>query len=162
MKVYTSAILLAGLLILSEQSSVSAQPPNQFRNFGRISRTPSVSPFLRQGGLNALNYYNLVRPQIEARQGLQSLQTQLTNQQDLTQQVLGADPNVRATGFRPRFFNYSHYYSFRRSSSPRFGAGIGGGGGVGGGGGLNSGSGPTFGSPGNSGVRAGIVVGGNR
>src|SRR5215468_11203741 len=75
-------------------------------------RTPVVSPYLnlfRNGADPAVNYYGLVRPQMDFASGLQNLQQQVT---DLSQaQALGLTPGFTgATGHPTMFFNYSHYY----------------------------------------------------
>ncbi len=75
---------------------------------------PPVSPYLnllRRGSDPAVNYYGIVRPEIEFRSGIQSLQQQVsTVGQEVTaqdQQALNALPE---TGHAVQFFNYSHYY----------------------------------------------------
>ena len=69
-----SAVALVGLSPLAA-GQASAQAPGA---------APGVSPYLnllRQGNSQALNYYGLVRPQVEFRSGIQQLQQQGNTQQ---------------------------------------------------------------------------------
>ncbi len=74
---------------------------------------PPVSPYLnllRRGSDPAVNYYGIVRPEIEFRSGLQNLQQQVNavgQQETAQEQALSALPE---TGHPVQFFNYSHYY----------------------------------------------------
>src|SRR3954463_13791069 len=77
-------------------------------------RTPPFSPYLnlnRRGTNPAINYYGLVRPQVEFRNSIQNLQQQVT---DLNVQTAVAgsavDPNLPPTGHPVQFQNYSHYF----------------------------------------------------
>jgi hypothetical protein len=79
---------------------------------------PAVSPYLNlnQGGNQGINYYALVKPQINTAKQLQTLQTQIQQQQLMPQ--LGAAAveddglmaNYAVTGHPSGFFNLSHYY----------------------------------------------------
>lgn len=93
----------------AEQARAQYYQPSRL---GPVYRPP-VSPYLnllRRGSDPAVNYYGIVRPEIEFRSGLQNLQQQVSavDQQVTAQdQALGALPE---TGHPVQFFNYSHYY----------------------------------------------------
>ncbi len=145
--------------LLGVAQLANAQGRNQFRDFGRLSRRPSFSPALNlaRGGLGALAYYS----QLQSQSQFGQLQGQLDDQR----RILGADPRIRSTGLRARFFNYSHYYNFRNFG--RFGSGGLGGGANGGGNGFNAGGNGNFAGGGGAGNfgrgnRVGIRGGNNR
>src|SRR5262245_26793062 len=78
---------------------------------GVFGPRPAVSPYLNltRGGLPAVNYFGLVRPQIETQQALQNLQQQI--QLGVNPLVNpGANPQVLTTGHSATFNNLSHYY----------------------------------------------------
>ncbi len=91
--------------------------PEYSRSRGR----PTVSPYLnlfRADGTSALNYYNLVRPQVDQYRGQQMQSYEIGR---LEQQIGVLEANaaaggrrsaspVRATGHPSAFFNYSHYF----------------------------------------------------
>lgn len=89
------------------------------QTFGKPS-TPlgyqSFSPYLNmaRGGTNAaINYYGLVKPQMQAQQQFYNLnqQTQALEQQQQTMMGLGGSNNASSTtGHTTYFGNYSHYY----------------------------------------------------
>jgi hypothetical protein len=94
---------------------------------------PPFSPYLnivRPGGSPTLNYYGLVRPEVQARQSLQSLQSQVgTNSQAINDLSNGPLP---ATGKIVGFMNYGRYFqNFNPPSSTSTG-GFGSTGGLGG------------------------------
>jgi hypothetical protein len=71
-----------------------------------------VSPYLslvQRGQSPAINYYNIVRPDIEFRQGIQSLQNQV-NTQAAQQEQGGAAAGLPFTGHSTTFMNTSHYF----------------------------------------------------
>jgi hypothetical protein len=83
-----------------------------------VSPRPTISPYvnLNRGIQNpAINYFGIVRPQIDNHQAIQSLQQQVLTTQGLVQTqpqagALSADemaPTGRALG---GYLNYSHYY----------------------------------------------------
>jgi hypothetical protein len=98
------------------------QPPGTYvRPYQPVH--PTVSPYLNlnRGGTNpAINYYGIVRPQMQTQQNLQQVQQQLTAQaaagpgpdtaMPLTTGALGATPLVSTTGHPVSYFNYSHYF----------------------------------------------------
>jgi hypothetical protein len=104
---------LAGWLSLGAASQASAQyTPPPTSPFYR----PPISPYLNltRPGQAGINYYGLVRPQIDTYATLNQLQYQ----QNQLQAGLAYDQNMVAmdTGHSTRFGNYSHYFSNRGGS----------------------------------------------
>jgi len=102
-------------------STVSAQPQIGSYNPPVYNPQPLVSPYLNlnnnRGGVNpAINYFGIVRPQIENQQAVQQLQLQVQANHGLIQgigQGLGQVGNeeIGPTGHAMGgFFNYGHYY----------------------------------------------------
>jgi len=77
---------------------------------------PTISPYLnlnRGGGTPAINYFGIVRPQIESQQAIQNLQHQVqTNQAMIQAQNQPAETNEVAPTGRPMggYLNYTHYF----------------------------------------------------
>lgn len=108
--------------------------------------TPAISPYinlLRPGAMPAINYYGLVRPQVQAQQAITNLTREVQAVEATQQSMLmfpGADQaGSVTTGHAAGFFTHTRYYG---------GGGMGGmnrgGGGMGGagmGGGMNRGMG---------------------
>jgi hypothetical protein len=94
-----SFVLIASL----GTGSAHAQLPGQ---------RPAVSPYLnllRRGSDPAVNYYDLVRTQIDVRSSITQLQQQVTtNQQSIATQEATASALV--TGHTSRFLNLSGYF----------------------------------------------------
>jgi hypothetical protein len=103
-------------------SAQFVQPPGSYVRPYQPSR-PTVSPYLninRGGTSPAINYYGIVRPQVQTQQDFQQVQQQLTAQaavgpgpetaMPLTTGSLGATPLVSTTGHPVSYFNYSHYF----------------------------------------------------
>jgi len=94
-----------GLLVLVMTSSAHAQGP-----YTRplTNSTPPVSPYLNltRGGNSAVNYYGLVRPQMDAQRLLQQTQTGggMPAGSGLTMDM----PN---SGHPVQFMNFSHYFN---------------------------------------------------
>ena len=86
-------------------TQATAQPP-------RVSSSPPpFSPYLnlvRPGGSPTLNYYGLVRPEVQARQGLLSLQSQAS----ANSQAIGdlANAPLPATGKSVGFMTQGRYF----------------------------------------------------
>jgi hypothetical protein len=100
--------LTALALVLGLASYAQAQPPS------RYSPGPAFSPYLnlfRQGTNPAINYYGIVRPEIDFRTSIQGLQQDVGA---LTAPPTGHDPGATQalppTGHTPRFQNYGTYY----------------------------------------------------
>src|SRR5687768_6759291 len=86
-----ATVCAVGAALCVGTAGASAQPPVPG---GGYSRPPAFSPYLnllRGGGSPALNYYGIVRPQMQFRDAIQNL----SNQVDLNQQAIG---NLAATG----------------------------------------------------------------
>ncbi|HWY88680.1 MAG TPA: hypothetical protein VNX28_18350 [Gemmataceae bacterium] len=108
---------LAGLLAaLILASGAYAQPQIGSYTPPVVNPHPTISPYLNlnRGGVNpAINYYGIVRPQIENHQAIQNLQQQFQTTQGMIQGQAGAQaseemaPTGRAAG---GYFNYSHYF----------------------------------------------------
>jgi hypothetical protein len=101
------AVLALGLLA----GAGRAQPVTPYRVPGYM--TPPVSPYinlLRGGNPTYLNYYGLVRPQVQFQNSVVGLQQEVT--------TLGTGTGAQAgptglpeTGHAVSFVNYSHYYA---------------------------------------------------
>jgi hypothetical protein len=87
---------------------------------------PAVSPYLnllRRGSDPAVNYYGLVRPEVETRNSIQTLQQQVTTLGAETAAVETPGAVVLPpTGHPTRFRDYSRYFS--RLGTAGAGAGI--------------------------------------
>jgi len=97
---FASVTLLASVAVVP----VLAQAPPPYR--------PPVSPYInlgRQQGLNpAINYYGIIRPQLQFSSSVQQLQQQIsTNQQGITDLQASALP---ATGHSAQFMNYQRFF----------------------------------------------------
>ncbi|QJW98075.1 hypothetical protein [Frigoriglobus tundricola] len=98
-----AAVLLGG-------GAVNAQPPSGFGS------RPAYSPYLnlnRPGGSVTQNYYGLVRPEVQARQSVGSLQGSVAaNQQAIggLQAGITAPPELPVTGHQATFLNYRSYF----------------------------------------------------
>jgi hypothetical protein len=120
------ALMTVGI-VLFVTGSASAQPTNP------VSR-PAFSPYLnlnRPGGSPTLNYYGLVRPEIQARQSIQGLQGSVAANQQAIGGLQTELTELPGTGHQATFLNYRSYFLT---------------GGAGGGGGTTYGSGGAYGS----------------
>lgn len=102
-------------------STASAQPP------GPPPPPPAFSPYLnllRPGNSPGVNYYGLVRPQMEFRNNIQNLQQQVSNNRA---DISGLNNAViPTTGHTTSFLNTGGYYSGGgRGTGSRFGTGPG-------------------------------------
>jgi hypothetical protein len=120
-----------GSLLLCAVGEAQAQYPPTTRGVPSYNY-PTYSPYLnlnRRGGTTTQNYFGLVRPELDFRQNLLSLNQQTaTNQQSIAE--LG-NQLLPATGHNIMFNNTSHYFGNLQGS----------GGGGGGGGRATSGTG---------------------
>ena len=99
------AMLVLGLCV----AGASAQPPVGPRPLTGVN-TPPVSPYLnllRPGTSPGINYYGLVRPQIDFQNSVQALQSQFGYAQQAAGLQTG-DPGT--TGHPVYFLNYSAYF----------------------------------------------------
>lgn len=125
--------LAAGIALWSTLGVTQAQA--QIGSYARpqVNNRPAVSPYLNLGrpGSAAINYYGLVRPQIQTQQALQTLQQEITDSQSMN--TFGAPqqgiPNdqLPITGHQATFQYTSHYFP---PPGGRFSAGSGRGGAV--------------------------------
>lgn len=72
--------------------------------------TPPVSPYINLGrtGSPAINYFGLVRPELNFRNSILQLQRQAATTQQAITEV--QDAALPATGHPSRFLNYSPYF----------------------------------------------------
>jgi hypothetical protein len=97
---------LVGGLLLAADATAQAPVP---RPLGGAS-TPPVSPYinlLRGGNAPAMNYYGLVRPQVEFRNAVLGLQGQFWNAQQAASLQTGEGGT---TGHPVSFLNYGGYF----------------------------------------------------
>jgi hypothetical protein len=107
---------------------------------------PTISPYLnmiRPGTNPALNYYGLVRPQMQAMRSMQVFQQDLNTVANMVvfpeAQQTGPQTNLPITGHSVSFYNYSTYFPLATSTGGRGTLG-----------GTTPGSRPQFGSLGGS------------
>ena len=110
----TRWISAAGLALLLAGEGFAQQFPT-----GPIGqpppRRPAFSPYLnlnRGGTSPGINYFGIVRPQIETNRSLQMLQTEIQTLPQGTTPTTGTTATVIAgsTGHPVTFFNTSHYF----------------------------------------------------
>jgi hypothetical protein len=153
---HRSIVSLALLLVMSSVASA------QFGTLGQAPQRPrpTVSPYINQGvggGLNAFNYYGIIKPQFETNRSINQLQTgvQLLNADGSLKGALSqSQPNALGgmqTGHPATYFNYSHYFPMSYGSTTATGAASSFGTGVGG---MNSGVGSV--NTGAGGVNSGV------
>ena len=86
--------------------------PNPMGQLGGPLQSP-ISPYiniLRGGAPAAVNYFNLVQPQLQFNASIGQLQSQ----QNLLGQAIATPSNLgQTTGHPIAFANYSHYYSYQ-------------------------------------------------
>jgi hypothetical protein len=118
---------------------VHAQPTP---GIGPVNSPPVFSPYLNllwSGGSPALNYYGLVRPQVQTSVALQGLSSDVSQ----NQQALNQFGMLPTTGHPTQFLNYGGYFLSNGGT---------------GGGGMSSFAGSAMGSPG-GGLRVGAGIG---
>lgn len=73
---------------------------------------PTVSPYLSLSGRNpAINYFDIVRPDIEFRTVLNQQQTTIGQlKREIDETRTGDQASLPKTGHRAGFVNYSHFY----------------------------------------------------
>jgi hypothetical protein len=108
-------------------SGLQAQPPGPGRPLGLGPVTnPTVSPYLnllRPGSSPAINYYGLVRPQVDFQQSIQALQMQMSGVQQTQDMMRGMDAG--ATGHPVYFLNYGGYFQTTTGGRPVGTTGVG-------------------------------------
>jgi hypothetical protein len=125
-RLVVSSVAALALLALFHPGRASAQVPGARPTLGyNPYQRPTISPYLNlaRGGNPAINYYGLVRPQIEQQQAIQQLQ----GQQNLFQQTLLQQPTAALnTGHPTSFLSHSRYFLNRGATSSLGGVPIGG------------------------------------
>jgi hypothetical protein len=119
----TLAVVVTLTSIVLEASPARAQFPTSPPRYP----SPAVSPYLnllRRGTIPGVNYYGLVRPEMEMRRNLQSLQRQVTQTQSNVDMmtVAGASTGLPFTGKTASFMNT---YGYFMNLSPAGGTGYG-------------------------------------
>lgn len=112
-------LVAVGAVLLAAESA-SAQPTAP-------TRRPAFSPFLnlnRAGGSPTLNYYGLVRPEIQARQSIQNLQGAVGANQQAIGNLQTEITELPGTGHASSFQTHRSYFLTGGAS----GSGTGGGG----------------------------------
>jgi hypothetical protein len=117
MRFVLSVAMAGGLGLAAAADKATAQALNTGPNTNPYLQ-PAVSPYVNMNrpGNQATNYYGLVKPQLNTTKQLQSLQTQLQQQQLMPQLgVANADDDVvmanyAVTGHPTAFSNVSHYF----------------------------------------------------
>ncbi len=84
-------------------------------------RSP-ISPYLNlaRGGNPAINYYGLVRPEIQFQQSIYGLQQQVGGLSQMQALQSEAARSSATTGHPTRFFNYSHYFMSQGGGAATF------------------------------------------
>jgi hypothetical protein len=111
-------IMAVGFLLVGSTGQADAQ---FFQGGGNpANQTPTLSPYLNMArpGAPGLNYFGLVRPQVDTAKQMLFMQQQQQMQQQLGYGQLGmfddgtgtAGANVAVTGHQTTYFNYSHYF----------------------------------------------------
>ena len=92
--------------VLATSGDAAAQP-------GATSGRPTISPYLnllRQGGgTPGLNYYGLVRPEINDRQAIQAVQSVASANQKTIGDLLSGN-GLPTTGVASQFMNHRSYF----------------------------------------------------
>src|SRR4051812_48745170 len=98
------SVPLSAVLVLAAARGAYAQPPSYAQ--------PRTSPYLnllRAGSSPGVNYYGLVRPEVDFRRSIQQLQTQTqANQQTLT--GLQTATGALTTGHPVGFMTHTAYF----------------------------------------------------
>jgi hypothetical protein len=112
-----ASLVAAGLAAALTPGRAAAQfipSPGTFgRPPGNPMGTPTFSPYLNlgRGGNEALNYYGLVRPQVQAQQSIQQLQQQQYQLEQLQLAGMARTTGLPLpTGHPAMFGNYLQFY----------------------------------------------------
>lgn len=114
------ALLSCCLLTAAAQAQSRAQAPYAPRHIYRSSyRPPLTSPYLnmlREDVSPAINYHALVKPQLQqeyvnarGKSNVATMRNELSAEEQARDPRAGSQ-NVRSTGHRGRFMDYSNYY----------------------------------------------------
>lgn len=116
MKSHRFAVVCAiGLSLSVGGGTASAQPPGPppVPGGGTYSRPPAFSPYLnllRAGGSPALNYYGLVRPEMQFRDSIQNLSNSVSQNQQAIGNIMATGNALPATGHPTQFMNLGGYF----------------------------------------------------
>jgi hypothetical protein len=115
--VYAVAI---GLLLSAE--TANAQPPVP----GGYVRPPAFSPYLNlnRGGSATLNYFGLVRPEMQFRQSLLNLSGDVNSNQQAIGNMGAAFDQFSFTGHPTQFMNLGGYFMNSGSGTANYGYGV--------------------------------------
>jgi hypothetical protein len=121
------AVLLVALLGVFSADTAMAQVQLRQYGYDPFLDRPALSPYynlMRREGGTSVNYYSLVRPQIDAAERARSQQKQIQQlQQQVSRPASQAGTGV-TTGHPSYFMNLSHFYpSLGAGSSPGRSAG---------------------------------------
>ena len=110
-----ASLAALGLVGACASGRAAAQVPTTFgRPPANPLGTPQVSPWINlgNGGNMGLNYYGLVRPQIQSQQSIRQLQQQQQLDQAQLAGLTGTGPGgiPLVTGHPTQFVNYSTYF----------------------------------------------------
>ena len=92
-----------------------AQPP--VPGGGGYSRPPAFSPYLnliRGGGSPALNYYGIVRPQVQAREAILNLSNEVNQNQQAIGNLAAGGGELPVTGHMTQFMNLGGFFMNNR------------------------------------------------
>jgi hypothetical protein len=102
-QIWRGIVAILGLLVVGAGSGAYAQMPGPYQ--------PPINPYiniLRGGAPPAINYFNIVQPQLEFNAAISQLQMQ----QNIQGQAIAAGNTLGTTTGHPVMFgNYSHYYT---------------------------------------------------
>jgi hypothetical protein len=105
-------IAVIGLLTVSV--AAQAQAPGFVPRPGPVfTPPPAFSPYLnliRNGNSPGVNYYGLVRPQLEFRSAMQNLQGQVNMNQQMIGQMQNQSLQMSDTGHSTMFMNLNGYF----------------------------------------------------
>ncbi len=144
----------AAVVLVASVAAAHAQPPAPGG-----SRPPPFSPYLnlaRPDSPTVLNYYGLVRPELQFRQSINALQQDVTFNQQAIGSLAAGNTGLPVTGHTTQFMNHGIYFMNNSGFLPpvggygsagTFGSGVGTGGafGPGAAGGMSGGG--TIGTP---------------
>ncbi len=109
----TDLLSLTCLALLAWAATGEAQGQTPAARPGTVPTSPPpISPYLnllRRGTIPAVNYYGLVRPQVEFRNSLQHLQQQVSEVAAPAAEA-EAGPPLPATGHPVQFMNHARYF----------------------------------------------------
>lgn len=108
------------ILLLTGGAWLATERPAQAQLPGNPYSRPTFSPYLNllRRGNPAVNYYGLVRPEIEFRNSVGQIQQQLNSVQASVAQGENAG-NAPTTGHPTQFQSFGHYYPAKGGAAGR-------------------------------------------